>query len=345
MSRYTLAQGAAPAAESERLALIQRYQDPPTFRYLEALGVAQGWRCLDVGAGAGSVTTWLAERVGPTGSVLATDLELELLERVEHDNVEVRRHDVLTDPLPAGAFDLVHTRLVLTHLPARDDALRRMVAATRPGGGVMVGEIDFTTLALAEPSDVLERTIGGFDRAVREAGWDPGLGPRLPAMLERRGLKGVEGEAWQSYHRGGSASPAILAMTYERLRSLLLASGRVTERDLDEVKDLLASRELALLGPTLWTAWGRRSPVMRRRRPRWPRGPPPRWTASPVRPGCARRALRRRGRGRPSNALRSLGSRVGRTRAAAESNAPAPATKGSRKSSSRASAKPRSPVS
>jgi ubiquinone/menaquinone biosynthesis C-methylase UbiE len=80
MSRYLLAQAPAPEAERQRLALLQEYYDPRTIARLENLGVAAGWRCIDVGAGGGSIAQRLAERVGPTGSVLAVDLDLRLLE-------------------------------------------------------------------------------------------------------------------------------------------------------------------------------------------------------------------------------------------------------------------------
>ena len=53
--------------ELARLKLLEALCDPWTFRHLDGIGVRQGWRCLEVGAGAGSVVRWLSERVGPHG--------------------------------------------------------------------------------------------------------------------------------------------------------------------------------------------------------------------------------------------------------------------------------------
>ncbi|HEY0808078.1 MAG TPA: hypothetical protein VGD84_23630 [Pseudonocardiaceae bacterium] len=92
MSEYTLTRAGDELTERERLALLQSYQDPTTFRYLTEAGVTTGWHCLDVGAGGGSITRWLADRVGPTGSVLATDIETDLLSQVDLPNVTVQRH-------------------------------------------------------------------------------------------------------------------------------------------------------------------------------------------------------------------------------------------------------------
>jgi predicted O-methyltransferase YrrM len=62
-----------------RLRLMEAECDPPTFRYLDAIGVGAGWRCLEVGAGAGSVVRWLSGRVGPRGRVVAVDIDPRFL--------------------------------------------------------------------------------------------------------------------------------------------------------------------------------------------------------------------------------------------------------------------------
>jgi ubiquinone/menaquinone biosynthesis C-methylase UbiE len=78
--------------------------DPVTFRNRDATGIHPGWRCLEVGAGGGSVALWLAERVGPAGHVLATDLDPGWLAPADRPVVEIRRHDITRDPRPAGAL-------------------------------------------------------------------------------------------------------------------------------------------------------------------------------------------------------------------------------------------------
>src|ERR1700704_3941164 len=91
--------------------------NPVTFRHIEMLGIGEGWRCWEVGVGGPSVPQWLAEHVGPSGHVLATDIDVRWAQEIGDDQVEVRRHDVANDDPPAEAFDLVHARLVLIHLP------------------------------------------------------------------------------------------------------------------------------------------------------------------------------------------------------------------------------------
>ena len=100
MTEYVLSQEGSPDIERARLRLLEEYHDPLTSSQLDAIGVGEGWRCLDVGAGGGSVTRMLADRVGSAGSVLAVDLDPRLLEELASDRVEVRRHDLMSDPLP-----------------------------------------------------------------------------------------------------------------------------------------------------------------------------------------------------------------------------------------------------
>src|SRR5262249_1166709 len=121
----------------ERLRLLEAAYDPGTSRYLEALGVGEGWSCLEVGGGGGSTVAWLWERVGATGRVLATDTDTRFLEALAYPNVTVRRHDVVTEPLPEAAFDLIHVRAVLVHLVARQQAIQRLVPALKPGGWLL----------------------------------------------------------------------------------------------------------------------------------------------------------------------------------------------------------------
>src|SRR5262245_44267904 len=118
----------ADATERERLALWEHIEDARSQRHLAALGIQTGWWCLEVGAGHGSIVRWLAAQVGSQGRVVATDINPRFLTALQWPNVEVRRHDIRTDPLEAGRYDLVHCRAVLSHLPDPPRALRRMVA-------------------------------------------------------------------------------------------------------------------------------------------------------------------------------------------------------------------------
>src|SRR5688572_16327000 len=96
-----------------RLELIEECYDPGTIRRFSQIGVGPGWRCLEVGAGGGSITRWLCDRVRPTGRVVAVDIDTRFVEDIAADNLEVQQVDVTTAELPRDTFDVVHTRAVL----------------------------------------------------------------------------------------------------------------------------------------------------------------------------------------------------------------------------------------
>ena len=93
-ARYLYPQETGGERERERLRLMGAVRDPHTIRHLEQIRVGHGWSCIDVGAGGGSIARWLGARVGPTGRVVATDLDTTALDRAVPSNVEVVRHNI-----------------------------------------------------------------------------------------------------------------------------------------------------------------------------------------------------------------------------------------------------------
>ena len=121
---YRLSAAGREAAEDERLCLLETIFDPASRRVRSM--VQPGWRCLEIGAGRGSMAVWLAQQVGEKGRVVATDIDVTYLERLNLPNLEVRRHNILEDPietLSLGLFDMVSLRLVLFWLVGRKAVL------------------------------------------------------------------------------------------------------------------------------------------------------------------------------------------------------------------------------
>jgi len=123
-----------------RFSGLEAALDPTTFRHLRDRGVSSGWVCLEIGAGGGSVVRWLAKQVGPSGSVVATDLNLSWVAGSLGTNVELRVHDIVRDPVENSSYDLVHARLVLLHLPQRNAVIDKLICALNPGGWLVLEE-------------------------------------------------------------------------------------------------------------------------------------------------------------------------------------------------------------
>src|SRR5579884_2803998 len=127
--------------ERERLAAQEQAFDPGTIRVLtENCGIGRGWHCLEVGAGGGSIAQWMCQQVGSEGSVVATDIDTRFLDALEEPNLTVLTHDITKDELPAGEFDLIHMRLLLDMMPDKKAIVRKLMAALRPSGYLVLEE-------------------------------------------------------------------------------------------------------------------------------------------------------------------------------------------------------------
>ena len=252
---------AAWERERDRLRLAEAVFDPSTIQRLTSLGVSPGWRCLEVGAGAGSIANWLARTVGPSGHVVATDIEPRFLEGLKAEpGIEVRRHDITADELPASAFELAHSRLVLQHLGARKRAIETMVGAVVPGGWLVVEELDFVTSSASYPAG--GRDFERVERAVHQllaaTGFEPDIGRRLPALLQDAGLMEVENDGSLSVVAGGSPGALWQRMTFEALGPRLIEAELVSKRELKGAMAALEDPAFSLMMPVLMGARGRR---------------------------------------------------------------------------------------
>jgi SAM-dependent methyltransferase len=247
----------------DRIAALSALFDPVTFRHVDALGIAPGWRCWEVGAGGPSVPRGLGERVGPAGRVLATDIEISPALAAAGAPIEVRRHDVARDPPPEGPFDLVHARLVLVHLPDRERALQSMLGALRPGGWLLVEDADpaLQPLSVIDPVSaeavLANRLRAGFRTLLAERGVDLGYGRTLPRLLRAGGLLDVAADAY--FPVALPACAPLEIATVELLRAQLIAKGLATDEEIERHLGNVAAGRLDLAQPPMISAWGRRS--------------------------------------------------------------------------------------
>src|SRR5262245_1475789 len=119
-------------AERERLSHLEAFFDTYTVGRLDQIGMTSGWRCLELGAGQGSVARMLARRVGPSGAVVATDIDLRFLTGLP-SNVEVRRHDIETSDLGQMLYDFVQRCAALVCPREPRSAAPRRFPAHPPG--------------------------------------------------------------------------------------------------------------------------------------------------------------------------------------------------------------------
>ena len=248
------------AAAERRFGALSALFDDVTFRHVEALGIQRGWRCWEVGAGGPSVPNWVAGRAGPDGHVLATDIDTSWIDGVV-PHVQVRRHDIAHDDPPPGVFDLIHARPVLCWIPQRDEALRRMAGALRPGGWLLIEDFDPGLQSAACIDAYLpyhhnaNKLRAGFGALLAQTGADPAYGRKLPRLLTEQGLADVAADAYMPV-----SLPAVGALdlsNLDQLHDTLLAQGLATAEEIDGHRAAV-DRGTGFASPPLILAWGRK---------------------------------------------------------------------------------------
>ena len=246
-----------------RFAALATLFDRSTFGHLREIGVGSGWRCWEVGAGGMSVPLWLAAQVGPTGLVLATDIDTSLLTNPGSGSVQVLRHDVGVEDPPVTDLDLVHARLVLTHVPQREAALTSMTAALRSGGWILVEDADPGLQPLLCPDDhgpaqhLANRLRHGFRMLMSGRDADLAYGRTLPRRLREHGLIDVAADAY--FPIAAPACTTLERATVEQIRDRLISAEIATAAEIDQHLDNIATGQVPDLATSpMISAWGRK---------------------------------------------------------------------------------------
>jgi ubiquinone/menaquinone biosynthesis C-methylase UbiE len=265
VSQYVFDNAALEAVQ--RFESLEALYDSRTIRFLTATGVDSGWRCLEVGAGGGSIAAWLSDRVGTNGHVLVTDIDpshLAALTASGRPNLEIELHDVGVDPLPEATFDLIHARLVLIHVPQRVAALSRLVGALKSDGWIVIEDYAQQFIDRSFPASDPERykvvatMLAAMEQVMISHGMDPTWGSSLYRRFSGLGLIeiGLEGHfaAWA----GGSPGAQLFQANFEQVRAEAVDAGLVTDAEVDRAVAELRAHDFAFSSPAMMTAWGRK---------------------------------------------------------------------------------------
>jgi SAM-dependent methyltransferase len=254
---------------AERLRLLAVVKWPTTDTLLRRVGLRPGMRCLDVGCGIGAVTLKLARWVGPTGQAVGIDrdercLELARQEAGRQGLAPTFRAASVGDLGEEGVYDLVYSRFLLTHLPEPGRAVERMMRAARPGGLVVVEDIEFAAHFCHPACPAFDRYVSLYQQAVQRKGGDPNIGPRLVSLLLDGGLRRVGVEVVQPTYRKGPGK-RIAGVTMEHIREAVVAAGLASPGEIDTIVadlDRFARNPRTILSlPRIFQVWGRRSSV------------------------------------------------------------------------------------
>lgn len=224
--------------EWQRLTAIEREFDPSTRCILEELGVREGWACLEIGPGAGSIVNYLCNRVGKQGHVVAVDVNPRFVENIEAPNLKVLCTDITNADLPSEHFDLVHARYVVLHIKEYREALANMVRVLKPGGWFFLEEPDFTLSTTASHDTPSEKAVNRVFEAIvalySSMGIEPAIGRKLPRLLQQMDLDQVHIKGSLHLSPGGSNMAKMMQMSIHHLEQNIVETEIASKQDVDQ---------------------------------------------------------------------------------------------------------------
>lgn len=239
-------------------------------RMLDLIGVRDGWHCVDLGCGPGTMLGLLSARAGASGRVIGVDSDPAFIEYAQRrsrvrrlSNVEVAVDDGYRSKLPPNTFDLVHSRFVASTAGRPEDLLRESIRLARPGGTIAFQEPDFHTLRCFPPNAEWQRLAELLEQAFSSVGSDVRLGARLFALMRHAGLADVRFRPFMVGFRSSEPMSDYVPACIESVRHALVDHGVATGAEIDR---LLAAARTHLRDPgtvttsiTVVQAWGTKS--------------------------------------------------------------------------------------
>ncbi|MTD58242.1 methyltransferase domain-containing protein [Amycolatopsis sp. RM579] len=237
---------------------MARTWDPGTLRIIGELGIGKGSRCLEAGAGTGSIARALAGIVGTGGEVLAVDRDTRFLDDLPAP-AEVLRADLMTGDLPAARFDLVHARLLVAHLHPHSLALQRLAAAVAPGGRLLVEEVDWTHAGQVEPPEPGHAAMIASLTEVM-TGFDATYGRRLLGDVLDLGFTDVSAH-YRGAQSGHEKAWLPWQLLVEQFQDRIVHNGLMSAAQVEHWWSLSRARAHLVTGPALFAVRARRPPI------------------------------------------------------------------------------------
>ena len=242
--------------EVERLAQQDLAFLPHTLDMIEAIGVAEGWHCVDLGSGPKGITDVLSKRVGSSGKVIGLDYDEQFVEIGASNaapNTEFVVGDAFRPTLAAGEFDMTHARFLASTSGHPDLLVKEAARLLRPGGCAAFQEAVVGSLQCYPRHPAWDRLRELLYALMPETeGADPAA-PRIYRLLRQAGFQDIQFRPVMVGVRAGDPWQEYVPETVESVREPLLERGLSDTLELDRV---LAECRAHLDDPdTIWTSF------------------------------------------------------------------------------------------
>ncbi len=249
----------------QRLDVLSGILNEHSLRLIEKDMPLQGKRFLELGCGGGNLALAVAKKIGKEGAVTAVDFDEEILALARAQALENGVDTLSFMAMDASEinfseeYDIVYTRFLLSHLKAPDELIGKMIRALKPGGKLLVEDIDFSGHFCYPPCLAFETYQRLFVTAARHNGQDPDIGLSLFSRLQGKGLHKIAYEVFQpSHHKGNGKWMAYNTMDKikEAVGKQQLATSEEITAILQELERFTLDEDSIISLPRVFAAWG-----------------------------------------------------------------------------------------
>ncbi len=182
--------------ELERLRFQHGVWKKITDGFFDRIGVSEGWKCLDVGAGPGFVSMDLRQRVGEGGAITALEPAQYYLDYLDSQakakgwrNITCVQGTAETALLPTGTYDLIFVRWVIGFVPDAESFIANLVPALKPGGTIAIQDYLYSGLGLYPKGGAFDNALETVIRHWGAGGGDAFIASKVPAIFRKNGLE------------------------------------------------------------------------------------------------------------------------------------------------------------
>jgi len=187
---------AGQQSELERLQLQSKVWEPAARALLGKMQEGAGLNALEVGCGVMGWLRVLSEWVGPSGTVLGSDIDekmlanaMQLVEVEGLSNVTLRKDDLFSSQLAPGYFDLVHSRFQIAPLGRAKEQIAIYTRLLRPGGILVLEDPDMASWRVNPDAPAIQRLIELIEEGFASAGGNFNAGRSLSSLLLDAGIQ------------------------------------------------------------------------------------------------------------------------------------------------------------